>query len=101
MLERVIFRTEYDDNMEKYLAIFPDDSAFPGRIAYIPFYFTEHNTVFECYGEMDLDYYYSKTKSIKDNKIVKRLLNTLENYCGMEFRVVKKMIKNRFNRRLI
>lgn len=92
-MERVIFRTEYDPymKMEKYLAVFPDDQAFPGRIAYVPLYFTEHGTTFECYDEMSLDYYYGETKIVhKNNEIVKRLLNALRDFYGDEFRAVEK-----------
>lgn len=93
-MERVIFRTEYDPymKMEKYLAVFPDDPANPGRVAFTPLYFNSHGVTFEPYGEMDLSYYYKKTKIVhKKETVVAPLLTALNQFYGIDFRAVEKM----------
>ncbi len=66
--ERVVFRKDKDPymNIEKILAVFPDDDRRIGTVAYVPFYFDGYGrAVFEPYGEMALSYYYHKTSPVK------------------------------------
>jgi len=94
--ERVIIRKDFDFDMgiEKYLAVFPDDPVATGtHLAYVAFYFNGNNkAVFEPYGEMDVSYYYKKTKIVhkKDPK-ARELLNTINSYFGVEFKLAEKI----------
>ena len=98
--DRVIFRRKFDkeNGWDEYYAVFPDDPANPGRVAYVPFRFTDYGIVFwGCYDELSLDYYYT-TKLVEQAIEVDKCLKALEvhypevvNSCG--FKVVKKIIR--------
>lgn len=94
-MENVVFRTDYDPymNMEKYLAVFPNDPCNTGRVAYMGFWFDEYGrTLFEPYGEMSLDYYYNSTKVVHRNTdVAQKCLKTIEGYYGMMFDVREKI----------
>lgn len=81
--EKVIFRTEKDkeNNRINYMAVFPDDPCNPGRIAFISFYkIGEGEYIFEPYGEMSRDYYYSKTRVVHISPKTTELLEVLMSY---------------------
>ena len=80
-----------------YLAIFPDDPANPGRVAYVPFFFDGHGTAwFESCGEADWFYCLEKTRIIhKSNPLAEKLLQAVTEYYSTDvpakFRMVEKM----------
>ena len=80
-----------------YLAIFPDDPANPGKVAYVPFFFDGHGTAwFESYGEADWFYVVEKTRIIhKSNPLAEKLLQAVTEYYSTEvpakFRIVEKL----------
>lgn len=94
-MERVIFRTEYDPYRKgrNFLAVFPDDPAHPGRVCCIPFYFSGADyAVFDSYCEMDLGYYYSKTRIVhKNTPEAARCLEYIRARYGGEYRIMEKM----------
>ena len=78
MENRLIIRKEYDPYMAmwKYVALYPDDDALPGRIVCQPFYFDANGRVIsEPVCEMDYGYYICKTKhvSAKSDEVAKCL----------------------------
>lgn len=100
--ERVIFRKEYDEykGKEVYLAVFPDDEARAGFLAYVSFFFTpsgdfsddRSSAIFEPYGEMSTGYYYDKTKIVhKNTDEARRCLDAIKRYYNSDFRVVEKI----------
>ena len=96
-MERVIFRTERDKyaDAENFLAVFPDTPANPGRLAYIAFrLFEDGDAVFEPLGEMDIGYYYGKTKIVrKDTEAAPRCLDAIKARYGGDYRVMEKITK--------
>lgn len=92
--ERVVFRIEHDPYMEidKVLAVFPDDEANRGRICFVPMWFDGHGTAwFDPYGEMAIQYYWS-TKPLKDMEMAEKCKKALEDRYGGEFRVMQKIM---------
>ena len=94
---RVIFRTEHDKyaGTENFLAVFPNTPANPGRLAYIAFrLFEDGEAVFEPPGEMDLGYYYGKTRIVrKDTETALRCLDAIKARYAGDYRVMEKMTK--------
>lgn len=93
-MERVVFRRDYDPymEMEKYLAVFPDDPHNVGKLAFVAFYFNGDRAVFEPYGEMCFDYYYGKTKRIRGRSDeALRCLHAIEQYFDCKFRMMEKL----------
>lgn len=99
--EKVIFRTEYDPYREDtvYLAIYPECSANPGRVAARPFY--PHKDMrgndvitWDCFCEIDMGYLLSKTRIVhKNNPIIPGLLSTLESFDDCEYQVCEKIMR--------
>ena len=93
--ERVVFRKEFPGKpfAPNFIAVFPEDEANPGMIAYIAFNMREgRGPVFEPYSEMALGYYYGKTKPVKkDSDDAKKCLKAIEAYYDTKFRVMEKI----------
>jgi len=94
-MEKLVLRTEYDPYMamEKYIAIFPGDSARPGYLAFVSFYFDRENrAIFEPYGELSFEYYYNSTKQVRKNtEDARRCCAALENYYNTTFKLYEKV----------
>lgn len=91
---RVIFRKEYDPYMEidKVLAVFPDDEANAGRVVCVPMWFDGNGKCwFESCCECTLTYYWS-TKPLKDADLAERCKVALETRYGEKYRVMQKIM---------
>ena len=95
MEEKVIFRIEKDPympNVDKFLAIFPEDEANRGHICAVPFYMKGEHWYFEPYGEISYRYMYRCRIIHKRNPIVPILVAVLEERYGGTYKVVEKII---------
>lgn len=93
--ERVIFRADKNPYLPKdtpcFLAAFPDEEAWRGRIAATPFYFDGHGTAwFEPYEEISDRYYYGTKIVHKNDPCIPLLLNAIREYYGADFVVCEK-----------
>lgn len=95
MKEKVIFRREYDPymEMEKYLAIFPDDPASPGRVVCVPIYQTAYQWYKDCVDEADLSYIYKCKIVHKREDITSYLVDALKEFYGGEYEVCEKIMR--------
>lgn len=100
--ERVIFRTERDPyrDAQNFLAVFPDDSARPGYLESVAFYFSGNDVIFESFSEMSYGYYYNNTRIVhKGTAEAARCMEAIRRrfssppYNGGEFRQVEKIRK--------
>lgn len=96
MKERVVFRTENTKSAfaADYIAVFPDDEANPGMLAYVAFKLDRGGRpVFEPYAEMSRGYYYGRTKLVKKNSDDAEicLKAIMEYYPEGNFRVMEKL----------
>lgn len=92
-MERVIFREEQDTNGKGYIAIFPDDLANSGKYGAVAFTLDNDKAIFEPYMEINALYMYEqKIIHKKDNRIPK-LLQAIENYYNIKFKVVEKITR--------
>ena len=94
-VERLILRTEYDPylEMETILACFPDDPANPGRIAAVPMRFMHDMVFFDCYTEVNMDYYYESAKPLKDEMLAEKCKMELEKRYSATFKIVQKIMR--------
>ena len=93
--ERLILRTEYnpDLEMETLLACFPDDPANAGRIAAVPMYFKFDLVFFDCYTEVNMNYYYGNTRPLKDEVLAEKCRMELEKRYNAKFKIVQKIMR--------
>ena len=94
-VERLILRTEYNPylEMETLLACFPDDPANAGRIAAVPMYFNSSMDMafFDCYTEVNMDYYYGNTKPLKDEVLAEKCRMELESVIVQSLRSYRRL----------
>ena len=93
-MEKVVFRVERNPYTKRnnFLAVFPDDSANPGRLGYVAFEFNGYNVLFEPYGEIATNYYYANTKRVRKNSPeADRCKRAIERYYNCQFRVMVKL----------
>lgn len=93
--ERVIFREEYDPYRKQicYLAIFPDDEAYPGRVAVIPFGYVQGDVFFEPYTEIDYGYMLRKKIVHKNDSRIPRLKRDIGKRYDIELEVIEKIMR--------
>ena len=100
--EKVIFRVDKKKAYDRvyYYAVFPEsEDSTNGLLSCLPFYEdTGYGTVdgfrFECYGTMNMNYYYNETKPVhKNSELANRLMNVLQKYYPQySFRVAEKIV---------
>ena len=95
LMERVLFRYMNDPYLKvvRWVAVFPDDPANPGRLSFISGYYDGHDKpIFDPFDEMDLAYYYKHTKPVsRDMHVVPILIADIEAYCNTKVNMMERM----------
>ena len=96
--EKVIFRSFKDpyDGYDKYMAIFPEDAANLGNVAYVDIWKDNNNTWWhDCYGEIDRIVARKYQIVHKTDPICPELIDTLKKFYGGNFKVVEKITERK------
>ena len=94
--ERVIFRRTFDpyEKRWKYMCIFPDDPAAPGRVAYVDIWL-DGSWYHDCYDEADLRCVYKQIIIHKNDPTVPALVEVLKRFYGGDYEVCEKMTRRK------
>lgn len=78
-MKRVFFRKEYNPDFitERYLAIFPDEVAKPGKLICVPVFKDDNRWVVGSRLEANIDYLFLCRSVLKTDPVIPSLLSSI------------------------